>query len=75
MNKPADFYLWFGGVDGWQVTSFDPATDPAIGFKPETKLYVIKTEYDRLRELLSRINDCSTMGPELRDELERTLTE
>ena len=25
-------YLWFGGKDGWQVTSFHPAEDPAIGW-------------------------------------------
>lgn len=40
-------YLWFAGKDGWQVTSFHPKDEPAIGFK-ESKMYV---NYDAFAEL------------------------
>lgn len=49
-------YLWFSETNGWQVTSFDPVTNPAIGFKPETKLYIIKTAYDQAQ---AEIEKCS----------------
>jgi hypothetical protein len=28
-------YLWFNGLQGWQITSFNPESDEAIGFHRE----------------------------------------
>ncbi len=49
-------YLWFGGKIGWQVTSFDPRTDPAIGFpvSGDVRLYV---EMSYARELENKNAD------------------
>ncbi len=41
-------YLWFSGKDGWQVTSFHPKDDPAIGFKETTKMYINYDEHLRV---------------------------
>ncbi len=40
-RKRGKAWLWFqGGGSGWQVTSFDPREDAAIGFKGEHKTYI-----------------------------------
>lgn len=52
-------WLWFHGRDGWQVTSFDPRKDPAIGFKdtatcwvPEEYAMSLEAESLRLRRFV-----------------------
>ena len=45
-------YLWFSGKDGWQVTSFDPRKDDAIGVKEEIGMYVNLEQYELLQQKL-----------------------
>lgn len=52
-------YLWFSKGDGWQVTSFDPRKDPALGV-PNVKLYVPKNKFDVLNEQLEIAIDALT---------------
>ena len=40
-------YLWFAGRDGWQVTSFDPREDAAIGIKEDIGMYVSLAAYEQ----------------------------
>ncbi len=47
-------YLWFGGKDGWQVTSFHPKDDPAIGYKA-SKMYVNYAEHEQTRAIAARL--------------------
>ncbi len=46
-------YLWFDGKNGWQVTSFHPSEDPAIGWPrgKETRMYVNYDEHLRVKEI------------------------
>ncbi len=63
-------------------TSIDYRTSAAIYNVVEKSAYEISevhnnamaAEIIKLRDLLSRINDCSTMGPELREELNNVLS-
>ena len=48
-------YLWFAGKDGWQVTSFDPRKDDAIGVKEEIGMYVNLEQYELLEKQNSRL--------------------
>ncbi len=41
-------YLWFGGKDGWQVTSFHPKDDPAIRDHSDAKMYINYDEHLRV---------------------------
>lgn len=45
-------YLWWGGKIGWQVTSFHPKEDPAIGFPKngDVRMYISEDAYRDLQE-------------------------
>jgi hypothetical protein len=57
-------YLWFGGKDGWQVTSFDPREDAAIGFprNGDVRLYITHSAYDQLRAENADLKDLLKEG-------------
>lgn len=50
-NPPPRSYLWYHPKDHWQVTSFDPRTDEALGIKPDVKIYVLLSDYDALLKI------------------------
>lgn len=53
-NENKNAWLWFCKINGWQVTSFNPKDDPAIGVKKDAKLFVSENQlaltYDQGRK-------------------------
>jgi hypothetical protein len=48
-------YLWFAGKDGWQVTSFDPREDAAIGIKEDIGMYVSLAAYEQAQAEIEKL--------------------
>lgn len=51
-------YLWFGGKDGWQLTSFHPKDDPAIGWpiNGDVRLFIdIQAHAELVNELVEAL--------------------
>lgn len=75
----AKAYLWFGGKDGWQVTSFHPSEDPAVGFprNGDTRMYVDVGSFEELKTALAGLlkseEATNTRGNEVWDDARETL--